>query len=175
MFRLSLVPVVAVCAAAIVFSSAASAQGKVGVINLQKALLDTAEMKKASADLAAKYKSRQDQIEKETRVLEDLKTQAQSSQGRLSAQGEADLTARGQRQERLVQRLTQDYQDDANRDRDVILQSAGQRMTEVVKKLMDEKGLDAIIDVTNLVSFKPGLEITADAVAAFDKAYPLKK
>lgn len=44
--------------------AAASAQTKVAVINLQKAVIDTAEIKKAQADLEAKYRPRQEQAEK---------------------------------------------------------------------------------------------------------------
>jgi outer membrane protein len=175
MSRLSLLPLAAVCVAACTFSPAAFAQSKIGVVDLRKAILDTAEIKKASNDMEARYKKRRDDLDKAQRELEDLKTQAQSSQGRLSPQGEAELTARGQKQERLVTRLTQDLQDDVNHDRDTIIQSAGQRMTEVLRKIMDEKGLEAVVDVSQLVTFKPSLEITADAIAAFDKAYPLKK
>jgi len=59
------------------------------------------------------------------------------------------------------------------KDRDDTIQRMGSRMTEVVKKLMDEKGLDAIFDSAGLVSFKNALELTADATAAYDKAYPI--
>ena len=55
-----------------------------------------------------------------------------------------------------------------------IIQRAGTRMQEVVKKMMDDKGLDLIIDIANAVSFKPALDMTTDAVAAYDKAYPVK-
>jgi len=174
MFRSTFFSAFAVCAAALVFSPAASAQNKIGVIDLRRAILDTAEIKKTSNDMQAKFKPRQDALEKAQRELSDLQAQAQSSQGRLSPQGEADLTARGQRKEREVTRLTQDLQDDVNHERDAIIQSAGQRMTEIVKKLLEEKGLDLIVDTTNLVAFKPTLEITNEAIAAFDKAYPLK-
>ena len=47
-------------------------------------------------------------------------------------------------------------------------------MTDVVKKIAEEKGLDVVIDVTNTVYFKPALEITAEAQKAFDAAYPVK-
>src|ERR1700684_4156011 len=90
MSRLFLLPVAAVCAAAFMFSPAASAQSKIGVVDLRKAILDTAVIKKASNDMEARYKKRRDDFDKAQRDLEDLKTQAQSSQGRLSPQGEAD-------------------------------------------------------------------------------------
>jgi outer membrane protein len=174
MFRLPTVSALAVCAAALVFSSVASAQAKIAVIDLRKAILETAEIKKASNDLQARYKSRQDSLEKAQRELQDLQAQAQASQGRLSPQGELDLQTRGKRKETEVTRMSQDLQDDVNHDRDAIVQSAGVRMTEILKKIMDEKGFEAIVDTTQLVTFKPSLEITTEAIAAFDKAFPLK-
>src|SRR5579885_2484473 len=108
MFRRSIAAAIGVCAAALVFSSAAFAQTKLGVVNFQKALLDTAEIKKASSDLQNKYKPRQDALEKIQRELNDIQTQLQASQGKLSAAGEADLQARGQRKQREAQRLQED-------------------------------------------------------------------
>jgi outer membrane protein len=47
-------------------------------------------------------------------------------------------------------------------------------MTDVVKKIAEEKGLDLVVDVTTTLFFKPTLEITDDCIAAYDKAYPVK-
>jgi len=174
MLRLSSIPALAVCAAALVFSSVASAQAKIAVIDLRRAILETAEIKKASNDLQNKYKGRQEALDKANRELADLEAQMQASQGRLSPQGEADLTARGKRKQTEVQRLSQDLQDDVNHERDAIIQSAGLRMTEIIKKILDERQLDAVVDTTQLVAFKPALEITTEVIAAFDKAFPLK-
>lgn len=173
MVRLLTLPVLAVCAAGLV-STPAMAQAKIGVVNFQKALMDTAELKKAVVDLQNKYKGRQDALEKVQRELSDIQAQLQSAQGRLSAEGQADLEARGQRKQREAERLSQDLQEDVNNERNSIVQRASGRMQEIVKKLMEEKGLDVVIDAANAVSFKPALEITADAVAAYDKAYPIK-
>jgi outer membrane protein len=174
MSRSFILPVLAVCAAGFVSSSIASAQAKVAVVNFQKAILDTAEIKKASTDMQVKFKPRQDALEKAQRDLTDIQTQLQASQGKLSAAGEAELTSRGQRKQREVTRLSEDLQADVDRERNDVLQRAGLRMTELVKKLADEKGIDIVIDSTNTISFKPAFELTADATAAYDKAYPLK-
>lgn len=174
MFRSSIFSALSVCGAALVFSSIASAQTKVGVVNFQKAILDTAEIKKASLDLQNKYKPRQDALEKVQRELNDIQTQLQGSQGRLSAAGEADLQARGQRKQREAERLNQDLQDDVNRERNDVLTRTGQRMTEIVKKIAEERGLDLVVDTQNTYFFKAPLDLTAEATAAYDKAYPLK-
>ena len=150
----------------------ARAQAKVAVLNFQRAVLETAEMKKASADLQAKYKPKQDQLEKLQKDLTDIQAKLQNPQTPPATA--ADLQADGQRKQREATRITEDLQADAERDRNDILQRGTQRMTEVVKKLADEKALDVVMDVTNAVYFKPALEITQEAIAAYDKTYPAK-
>ncbi len=174
MFRLSILPALAVCAAGLVAPSVAKAQAKVAVIDFQRAILETAEIKKASNELQSKYKPRTDALDKVQKELNDIQTQLQSSQGKLSAAGEADLTARGQRKQREAQRLSEDLQADVDRERNDILQRAGARMKDVVKKFSEEKGYDMVADLANLVYVKPAIDITNDVIAAYDKTYPVK-
>ena len=150
----------------------ARAQLKVAVINSQKALVETDDIKKAQAEMEAKFKPRQDQMTKLEKELQDIQAQLQS--GKLNQLGEQDLTGQGQKKQRDLQRIQQDLQEDVDRERNDILQRAGTRMQEVVKKLADEKGLDLVVDSANTLFFKPNLEITADAVAAYNKTYPVK-
>ena len=35
----------------------------------------------------------------------------------------------------------------------------------------DERGYDVVVDSANTIYFKPGLDITNDAIAAYDKTY----
>ena len=150
----------------------ANAQVKLGVINTQKALLETEDIKKAQLELEAKFKPRQDQMVKLQKELEDIQTQLQS--GKLNQLGEQEMTAEGQRKQRDLQRLQQDLQEDVERERTDILQRAGTRMQEVVKKLADEKGLDVVVDSANTIFFKAALEITTEATAAYNKTFPAK-
>jgi outer membrane protein len=73
-----------------------------------------------------------------------------------------------------LQRLNDDLQADVNAERTDILTQSSRKMQEVVRKLADEKGLDLVVDVTSTVFFKPALDLTAEAIAAYDKAYPAK-
>jgi outer membrane protein len=150
---------------------AANAQVKIAVINTQKALLETDDIKKAQMDLEAKFKPRQDQMVKIQKELEDIQVQLQS--GKLNELGTQELQSEGQRKQRELQRMQQDLQEDVERERTEILQRAGTRMQEVVKKLADEKGLDIVVDSGNTVFFKSTFEITTEATAAYNKAYPM--
>ena len=155
-------------------ASAAYAQHKVGIINLQQALLESAEMKKAQADMEAKFKPRQEAIDKLQREIQEIQRQLQTMQGKLQPQAEQEMVANGQRKQRELQRETEDLQGEVELERNTILTRGRQRIQEVVDKLAEEKGLDVVLDSGTTVYFKAALEITKDATAAYDKAYPLK-
>jgi outer membrane protein len=149
----------------------ASAQ-KVAVINSQKAVLETDEIKKAQVVLETKFKPRQDKI---LQLQKDLQTiQAQLQSGKLNATGEQELNAEGQKKQRDLQRTQQDLQDDVNAERNDILQRSGTRMQEVVKKLAEEKGLDIVVDTASTVYYKAAFDLSTEAVAAYNKTYPVK-
>jgi outer membrane protein len=162
------------CLVFLLFGKAAHGELKVGVVSLQRAVLETAEIKKAQGDMETKYKPRQQEMEKVQRDLDAIKQQLQTNAGKLTSAAEADLTAQGQRKQRELQRLNDDLQADVNAQRNDVLTQCSRRMQEVVRKLADEKGLDIVVDVQSTVFFKPVLDLTADAIAAYDKAYPPK-
>jgi outer membrane protein len=162
-----------VCSALFGISQIAPAQTKVAVINLQRAVLESAEIKKASAEMEAKYKPRQQQADQLTKEVAAIQQNLQVNAGRLTAQAEADLTAQGQRKQRDLTRLNEDLTADVDRERNDILSRSTQKMIEVVKKIAEEKGYDLVVDTSNAVYFKAAMEITNDAIAAYDKAYPV--
>ncbi len=163
------------CAALLALASAAFAQTKVAVISLQRAVLESDEVQKAATTLEAKYKPRQQKIEDLQRDLQGIQQQLQAGAGKLTPSAEADLTAQGQRKQRDLQRMTDDLQSDFNAERNEILGASTKKMAEVVKKLAEDKGYDVVVDTSNTVYFKPALDVTAEALAAYNKAYPAPK
>jgi outer membrane protein len=150
----------------------APAGSRVAVISVQRAVLETAEIQKAQTELEAKYKPRQEKMQQMQKELADLQAKLQS--GKLTPQQEQEITLQGQRKQRDLQRLTEDLQQEVDRERNDILGRSGQRMQNIVEKLAEERGYDVVVDIGNTVYYKPGLDITKDAVAAYDKAHPVK-
>jgi len=165
----------AVIAAAMFLATVAtaSAQVKIAVINWQKSIVDTQEIQAAQKVMEAKFKPRQDAIE----VLQkDLQTiQQQGRAPNLSPDREAQLQADFTRKQKELQRLTEDLQADVDRERQDILGKVGKQMQDVVRKMAEERGYDVVLDLTNTVFAKSALEVTADATAAYNKAYPVTK
>jgi len=162
-----------ICSALFAIAQIASAQAKVAVVNLQRAVFESAEIKKADSDMQAKFKPRQDEIDQLTKEIAAIAQQLQNGSGKLTAQAESDLNAQGTTKQRQLQRKQDDLQADATAYRNEILSKSSQKMTDVVKKLAEDKGVDLIIDSSTTLYFKPALELTNDAIAAYDKAYPV--
>ena len=145
---------------------------KVAIINAQKAVADTQEIKKAQAGLETKYRPRQQALQNLQNELQSI--QQQLNTPNLAPDREAQLRASGTQKQKELQRLSEDLQSDVNGERQDILTHAGRQMTDVVKRICEERGIDVVIDISNTIYFKPALEITAEATAAYDKAYPAR-
>src|SRR6266436_6481529 len=124
MVGISGIRLLAASCALLATAAAGSAQTKIAIINLQRAVLESDEIKKASAELEAKYKPRQLAAQKIEQELQGIQQQLQNGQGKLTQQAEADLTATGQRRQRELQRISDDLQADVERDRNDILQKS---------------------------------------------------
>jgi outer membrane protein len=161
-----------VCSALFTFAHVAAAQSKVGVINLQKAVLDSAEIKAASAAMEARFKPRVAAIDQINREIAAISDNLQKNAGKLTPQAEAAMNADGTRKQRDAQRLQEDLQADVERERNEILGKSTTKMQAVVKQVADAKGLDLVVDVPYAVFFKPALDITTEVIAAYDKTYP---
>lgn len=172
MFRSLAIRAGVLCVALAPLAITASAQLKVAVVNVQKAMLDSDELKKASAEIEAKYKPRQDELQKMQNELQNIQNQLNNP--KTTPQQQNDLNVQGQRKQRDAQRLSDDLQQEFDNDRQAILAKSAQKMQDVVKKLAEDEGLDIILDVSQTLYFKPALDLTDKALAAYNKAYPAK-
>lgn len=164
----------ALCGLVTLGAGSAAAQTKIGIVDMRRAILECAEIKKASADLEAKYKPRQEEGQRLQKQLQDIQAQLQSGQGKLAQAQQTDLQTQGQRRQRELQRLSDDLQADVERDRNDVLQRAQANMQQVVKKLAEDKGFDLVVDTANAIYFKAALDVTADAITAYNAAHPAK-
>jgi outer membrane protein len=157
----------------LLLACAASAQVKIGIVDAQGALAATAEVKKVQADLEVKYKKRTADFQQLQKELQSIQQQL-SLGDKLTTQAQNDLSIQGTRKQRELQRLGEDLQADVDREKNEILTRTSQKLKQVIEKLAEEKGLDLIVDAADTVFFKPALDITKEATAAYDKANPVK-
>jgi len=162
-----------VCSALVASAQLAPAQTKVAVISLQKALFETAEIKKANDDMQATLAPRQAQGRKLQEDLAAIAQKLEGDPGKLTAQAQFELNAEGKRKQVELTRINEDLQADAEKMRNEILSKSSDKMQALVKKLAEERGYDLVVDTQVALYFKPAMDITGEATAAYDKAYPV--
>jgi outer membrane protein len=161
-----------VCSALLALAQAAPAQIKIAVVNMQQAVFATAEVKKADADLQVRLKPEQDRAQKLQSDLASIQQQLQTNGAKMTEQQQEELNTEGTRKQREFQRLSTELQEAADGARQDILPKCTQRMVEVLKKLAEEKGYDLVVESTVAYFSKAGMDVTTEATAAYDKAYP---
>ena len=134
MFRSFAIRAALLCLAVAPFAPVASAQLKVGVVDTQKALAESDDLKKQGAAVEAKYKPRQDEINKLQADLQSIEQQLNS--GKLNQQAAAELQAQGTRKQRDLQRLSDDLQQDFERPAG----NSGQGRTENARRNHQSRG-----------------------------------
>ncbi len=147
------------------------AQTKVAVVDFQKALLDTAQMEAEAAKLEAEFKPRQDELQALSADLQQIQAKMQSA----SPEDAARLQAEGAAKQREAQRKSEDLQSEVDYRRQGILQDGSQKMRQVLDKIRQENSYDLIVDTSGTYAFNPALDITSQATAAFNTAYPAKQ
>jgi len=160
------------CSVLCLASHVAMAQAKVAVISLQQALFNTAEIKKADAEMQVTFKPRQAKADQLSKEIQDIAQKLQTDAGKMTPQAEFDLNAKYKQDQVDLQRLQEDLQADAQSMRQDVLTKSTEKMQAVVKKLAEEKGLDLVVDTQVTLYVKPAMDLTGEATAAYDKAYP---
>ena len=161
-----------VCSALLALSQVAPAQVKIAVVNMQAAVYATAEVKKADSELQVKLKPQADRATALQNELAELQNKLQTGANKLTAQQQEDMQAEFTRKQRELQRLTQELQETTDAAKQDILPRCTQRMVEVLKKLAADKGYDLVVESSVTYFNKAGMDITTEATAAYDKAYP---
>jgi outer membrane protein len=117
-----------------------------------------------------RFKPRQDEIQNLNKEIESLSARLQS--GKLSDQDANDVTVLGKRRQTELQRKQDDFNADVQAFQQEVIQKIGAKMQAVVKKLAEDKGYDLVLEASTAIYFKGALDITTDAIAAYDKANP---
>lgn len=175
MTRVRIVRLLSVSFLFLATASMLPAQFKVGVVSLQKALQETAEIKAAEADLKARFGPRQEELAGMEKEIAKLQQDLEQNQTKYNEPTLQEMSGRLQLRQRQYQRNAQSLQDDVNSVRQEVLNRVGQRLQEVIKKLSEEKGLDLVLDAGNTYFFKTVYDITPEVTKAYDLAYPAKK
>lgn len=154
--------------------SPSAAAGKVGVINIQAAIANTAEGKKVIADLQKKYQPRQQELQRMQQEIQDDQDKLNKQGPALSDEEQGRLNRDVEDKQKQLKRSAEDAQNDFNQDRDEAIQRIGKKMVQVIKDYSTQNGFVLVIDGAQVPIYyaAPSLDITKDIIAKYDAANP---
>jgi outer membrane protein len=156
----------------------AAASTKVGAIDVQAAIVATAEGKQASAELQSKFAPRQTELENLNKQINDIRQRLQAGANTLSPEEQARLQRQGELLTRQLERKQTEYSEDVNAEQGEVIDRIGRKMVDVLNRYARENGFVAVFNSSAqnspLIYKSEQIDITQDIVRLYDQAYPIK-
>jgi outer membrane protein len=151
----------------------APAPTKVGVIDMQGAIMSTKEGQKAAAELQSRYDPRRKELEKKQAEIAALRDQFTKGSNTMSEEAKAKLTLDIDQKTKVFNRDTEDASADFQQDSDKLLNDLGQRFMAVVEKYVRDNGYSILLDggsqQSAVIWATNSANITEEIVALYDK------
>ncbi|HUA00624.1 MAG TPA: OmpH family outer membrane protein [Candidatus Aquilonibacter sp.] len=159
-------------------AAAGPAPTKIGVINMQAAILGTAEGKEAAAELQSQFAPRQTELQDMQKQIEDDQGRLRTGATTLSDEEQARLQQEATRLSRKFQRRSQEDQDDVNDAQQDLINKIGRKMVDVLDKYARDGGYAVVLDSssqqTPIIFEANQIDITQEIIRLYDQAYPVK-
>lgn len=174
--KTAFVQTLGLAAALFVAATGASAQtaSKVGIINVQSAILATKDGQVAAKQLEDKIAPRRKDIERRQAEVQGLQNQLNASSNTASEEVKNKLIRDIDTKRKSLQRDVEDAQAEFDGEQQRLLGEIGQKLMESLNKYAVDNGYTLIIDVSAQSSpvlfAAASADITRDVVAAYDKA-----
>ncbi len=154
--------------------SAPATGAKIGVVDIQQAILSTAEGKQAIQNLQKEYQPRETEINQRQQDVQQLRDQLQKQMTTLSADEQRRMQHDLQEKQTVLQRLEQDAQSSFQYDRDTVMRDLGQKMVKVIDQYASGHGFALVIDGSQVPVYyaAKGVDITPEIVKLYDSSNP---
>ncbi len=128
----------------------ASAPGstKIGIINIQAAIMATNEGQRDFQALEKKFEPKRNELQAANAELEKKKSQLQTQGDKLNEAARADLVKQIEAQQKTLQRNYEDAQQDWAGQQGDIANRIGQKLLEVLEKYATQNGYSVVLDVS---------------------------
>jgi outer membrane protein len=149
---------------------------KIAIINIQQAILNTGDGKKAAGDLQVKFNPRKSALEKRQSDIQNMQDQLRRGSATMSDEAKARMEKDIESNQKSLQRDAQDLNDDVDQDQQKIYNELGGKMMQVIEMYATQNGFAVVLDVSNQQSpvlwASASTEITGDIVRLYDQAHP---
>lgn len=150
---------------------------RVGVLNVQAAMVNTQEGQKAAEDLQNRFNPRRAELEKLQREVRDLESQLRTQERTLSDEARMNLLRDLERKRKQASRLEEDLRDEVEDARADYINRIGEKMQRVIDQYARENELDVVLNAFQggpIIWRTPTVDITQDIIQLYDQTYPVE-
>jgi len=179
MRKLNLLVSIALLAPAAAFAQAPAAPagqgaGKVAVVDLQKAITENSDGKKAQEKFMAEFNKKQKEFEDKQKQLTDSQSKLQTQDKALSEAAKAELAKNIDKLNTDLQRMNDDAQKDLGDLQQQLFRPIAEKTQDVLKAYSNENGFAAVFDVSSqansIIYFQDVADITTEIIRRIDAA-----
>lgn len=162
--------------AALAVSAQTSAPTKVGIINIQQAIISTTEGQKAAKELEEKSAPKKKELEKLQAEINGLRDQLNKMSSVGSEDQKRRLMGDIDQKTKSFNRQVEDAQAELDQDQGKVLNELGGRMLAVLDKYARDNGYAVILDVssqqTPVLFAATSIDVTREVVDLYNKNVP---
>ncbi len=149
---------------------------KVGVINLQSAIVGTKDGQKAANDIQARFNPKKADLDKRQGEIAQLQDQLNRGRNTLSEDARQKLVREIDQKTKSLNRDTEDARAELDQQEQKIMNELGSRIVAVIDKYAKDNGYVMILDVsspqTPVMYASNTIDITRDIIELYDKNAP---
>jgi len=155
----------------------ALAQQKIGVVQVQSAIVGTKEGQKAAGELETKMGPKRKELEGKQAELRKLQESLQKGGSVMNEQARAQLAREIDTKNKDYQRSLEDAQAEFQAEQDRLLNDLGAKLMAVINKYAKDNGYSLVIDVSNpqtpVMYASEMIDITKEVIDLYDKNVPM--
>ena len=153
-------------------SLGAQSPGKVGVINIQSAIVSTNDGKKAASEIQTRFNPKKSEVDKRQSEISQLQDQLNLGRNTLSEEARATLVRDIDQKTKSLKYFSEDAQAELSQEEQKAMNELGGRMMTVIDKYAKDNGYTLILDVSSsqaIMYASNTIDITRDIIDLYDK------
>ncbi len=157
-------------------SAPAQSPSKVGVINIQGALVSTKDGQKAASEIQSRFNPKKTELDKRQGEIGQLQDQLNRGRNTLSEEAQQKLVREIDQKTKSLNRDTEDARAELDQEQQKIMGELFSRVQVVLDKYAKDNGYTLILDIsspqTPVMYASNGIDITRDIIELYDKNAP---
>lgn len=154
----------------------APAAAKIGILNIQRAILESSEGKKAAEKLQTQFTPKQSELQTKQAEIERLQKQLRDQEKTLSDDARANLVRQVEQKTKEFTRTREDAANDLQQAEAQAFNEIGQRVLRVVEDYARKNGYHVLLDVsspqTPVLWASSAVDVTDEIIKLFNAAPP---